>query len=141
MSVSNYVSHDRDHASFFFFTVSTLVALAVVGAFFVVAVFLAAGAFLVVDAFLTAVFLVADLPSAGFLATGLASLTLPLIPMIMGSGHMSNVVDSDTSVQKMGGKWGIFRLTLGEIEDTLLSTTQGVVMSDEIKRGGVRSYS
>lgn len=89
---------------FFFFTVFTLVALAVVGAFFVVVVFLAAGAFLVVDAFLTAVFLVADLPSAGFLATGLASLTLPLIPMIMGSGHMSNVVDSNTSVQRMGWK-------------------------------------
>jgi hypothetical protein len=81
-----------------FFFVSTLVTLAVAGAFLVVAVFLATGAFLVVGAFFTAVFLVAGLPSAGFLATGLASLTLPLIPTIMGSGHMSKVVDSNTRV-------------------------------------------
>lgn len=70
-----------------------LVALVVVdadflgaGAFLVVVAFLAAGAFF------TAGFLVLDLASLGFLAAGLASLTLPLIPVVMRPSHMSTLI-------------------------------------------------
>jgi hypothetical protein len=50
--------------------------------------------------------LVVALPSLGFLATGLASLTLPLIPSIMGSGHMSTSI----AKQKVGRKVVIFQM-------------------------------
>lgn len=72
------------------------------GAFFVVVVV----AFLAGTTFFTAGFLVVALPSLGFLATGLASLTLPLIPSIMGSGHMSTSI----AKQKVGRKVVIFQM-------------------------------
>lgn len=92
------------------------------GAFFVVVV-----AFFVEETFFTAGFLVVDLPSLGFLATGLASLTLPLIPTIMGPGHMSTSIAKPlrNDFQPMG----VFASPLGRLKTpfSALAKRQGVL--------------